>query len=75
MRQTQPRLVYDADAKVMEIFPPIECRCDRCSSQEGMPVRSMVMAGAGVLVGTIIPFAWDARGMIVVLASMVGVRV
>ena len=73
MTRPVPRLVYDRDEGAIERPTPPACRCELCA-QDDMPVRTIVMAIAGVAIGTLIPFAWDAHGMVVVLASMVGVR-
>jgi hypothetical protein len=52
----------------------VDCGCDICDPVEP-PLPIALMAVAGIIVGTLLPFAWDARGMIGVLASMIGLRV
>lgn len=76
MTHPLPRLVYDRDAAPRAHATPAVCQCAACRQleDERMPVRTMGMAVAGVVVGTLLPFAWDARGMVGVLASMIGVR-
>jgi hypothetical protein len=71
---TQPVLRVVAGRDLPIAAPPVSCRCDRCRDEERPARTTLMVAAAGVVVGTLIPFAWNARGMIEVLASMLGVK-
>jgi hypothetical protein len=63
-----PSRPYDVEIHVLG------CDCIHCDPVEpALPLLKLAIIS--VPVGTLIPFAWDARGMISVLASMIGVRI
>lgn len=59
---------YDVEIHVLG------CDCIHCDPVEPV-LPNLKLAIGGIAVGTLIPFAWDARGMISVLASMIGLRI